>query len=185
MKQQEITEEPIDSKSRSPQTIRLRRPEVTDGAAIHELVRDLEVLDTNSRYAYLLLCEHFRDTCVVAEDQDSRLLGFVTAFIPPLRPNTIFVWQIAVAPQAHRRGLARRMLRHLLLRPVCQNIRQLHTNVAPSNLASRKLFTSLARELGVPCRRTTGFAADDFGDETHEDEELLRIGPWETLHANL
>lgn len=185
MKQHEASEGQVDTEPWRRMPLRLRRPTVSDGAAIHRLVQSSGVLDENSRYSYLLLCEHFRDTCVVAEGDDGELLGFVTAFVPPLQPDVIFVWQIAVAPAAHRRGLAKRMLRHLLLRPACQSTRHLKTNVAPSNEASRRLFSSLAQELGVPCRHSAGFGTDDFGDETHEEEELLRIGPWENLNANL
>ncbi|MDD2638675.1 MAG: hypothetical protein PHO60_06890, partial [Methanothrix sp.] len=45
----------------------LRKPEVSDGAKIFNLVEICKPLDLNSVYSYLLLCHHFADTCVVAE----------------------------------------------------------------------------------------------------------------------
>ncbi|MBX3666744.1 MAG: diaminobutyrate acetyltransferase, partial [Burkholderiales bacterium] len=94
----------------------LREPRITDGAAIHRLVRACPPLDLNSPYAYLLLCAHHAGSCVLAE-QDAGPAGFVSAYRLPARADTVFVWQVAVAPAARGQGLALRMLEHLLARP--------------------------------------------------------------------
>ena len=48
--------------------ISIEKPQVAHGPAIHRLVAACKPLDLNSRYAYLLLCEHFARTCVIARD---------------------------------------------------------------------------------------------------------------------
>jgi L-2,4-diaminobutyric acid acetyltransferase len=161
------------------QNILLRQPTRRDGAALHQLVEACPPLDVNSRYAYLLLCEHHAATSVVAES-DGRLVGAITAYIPPDRPDTLFVWQVAVAQPMQGRGLGSRMLEHLLQGCIVpRGLRRIETTIGPSNQASQKLFTGFARRHGVGCAAAPFFTAADFGDGNHEEEQLYQLGPWD------
>jgi L-2,4-diaminobutyric acid acetyltransferase len=155
----------------------LRAPRAADAARVHALVAACPPLDRNSVYAYLLVCTHFAATSVVAE-RDGALIGVVSAYVEPDAPGTVFVWQVAVAPGARGLGLARRMLGAVLSRPACRHVRHLETTITPSNGASWALFASLARSMGAPAERCMVFGAGLFGDEAHEEETLLRIGPF-------
>lgn len=152
-------------------------PRVRDGADIHRLVANCGPLDLNSTYAYLLLCRHFGDTCVRAEHEE-RTVGFVSAYRLPETAEVIFVWQVAVSAEMRGQGLALRMLHELLSRPALASCRYLETTVAPSNKASLKLFYRLACDLGAPVAQQAMFEEADFGDEHHECETLVRIGPF-------
>jgi L-2,4-diaminobutyric acid acetyltransferase len=156
--------------------IDLRTPRVSDAVAVHRLVVDSGVLDVNSLYCYLLFCRDFADTCVVAE-LDGQLVGFATAYCPPQRPEALFVWQIAIAPAARRRGLGLRMLQHLLSLPGSSKVQFLEATVTPSNGPSRRLFHKLAEQLNVECQISSGFSSEAFGSGDHEAEDLFRIGP--------
>jgi len=158
--------------------VAIASPRVHDGADIHRLVADCGPLDLNSTYAYLLLCRHFRATCVRAE-HEGRTVGFVSAYRPPEVGEVIFVWQVAVSAEMRGQGLARRMLRELLSRPAVASCRYLETTVAPSNKPSLKLFHRLACDLGAPVAQQAMFEEADFGDERHERETLIRIGPFD------
>lgn len=155
----------------------LGAPRVRNGAAIHQLVDACKPLDLNSTYAYLLLCEHFAETCVHAE-RDGRTVGFISAYRPPQRDEVVFVWQVAVAEEMRGLGLARSMLEHLLARPALRGCRYLETTVSPSNEPSRRLFHGLARELGAQVTERVLFDEKDFGKAHHECEMLIRIGPF-------
>lgn len=155
---------------------RMRPPDPGDGPALHALIKNAPPLDLNSLYAYLLHGLHFADTCVLAE-HDGRACGYVSAYSPPGRADTLFVWQVAVAPTHRGQGLARAMLRHLLARPACRAVCWLDTTVGPGNRASIRLFQGLARDLGCPCAVSPLFSADTFGDGSHEAEQLFRLGP--------
>ena len=159
--------------------IKFRTASLPDACKIWQLVGNSGVLDENSRYCYLLLCRDFSDTCVVA-CRDDEIVGFVTAYRPPNRPNVVFVWQIGVAEAARGRGLARSLLDTLVALPVCQNVHFLEATVTPSNTASRRLFQSFAKSLNVPCTIERGFTAELFGSGDHEEEQLFRIGPFVT-----
>lgn len=163
------------------QALNLRAIDKTDGWAIHRLVAQCPPLDLNSLYAYLLLSEHHADTCVLAEDQAGQVLGFVSAYIPPRHPDVLFVWQVAVDPRARGRGLGRRMLRHLLERPAAGAIRYIETTVGPGNAASRAVFGGLARQLDADCTDSALFGPELFGQQEHEEERLLRIGPFRSF----
>lgn len=152
------------------------KPGAEDGAAIHRLVGACRSLDQNSLYAYLLLCHHHAETCVLARE-GRRLVGFASAYFPPAQPDVIFVWQVAVHPDRQGRGLGRALLAEMMSRPAVRDARYLETTVSPSNQASRALFNSLARKLGAPCVERDLFDARLFHPEIHETEVLLRIGP--------
>lgn len=154
----------------------LIRPTVSQSADIHRLVSECKPLDLNSVYAYLLLCEHFADTCVLAEN-NSRAVGFVSAYKPPSQRQVMFVWQVAVTARMRGSGLAKAMLRELLGRDALRSCRYLETTISPSNTPSRRLFYSLAHELDAPVTEKAMFVEQDFGKDHHEQETLIRIGP--------
>lgn len=155
---------------------KISHPTANDGADIAHLVQQCDPLDPNSTYSYLLLCTHFSKTCVVAR-MDDEIAGFISAYVKPGTNDTLFIWQVAVSPDARRRGLANYMLRDLLSRRHLRNVRYVETTINPSNEASKNLFVGLSREIGSPCEIKTGFSKCLFKREHHEDEYLFRIGP--------
>ena len=162
-----------------------RKPAAKDGIGIHGLVDRSKPLDVNSVYAYLILCEHFSETCVVAQradaDPQSPLSGFVSAYRLPQRPDTLFVWQVAVDASARGQGLAIQMLQSLLARPGLQDVRWIETTINPSNQASIGLFQRLAQERSVPIENQMIYPAAWFAqanpESAHEAEYLYRLGP--------
>lgn len=156
--------------------IQLRSPTVDDGAVIHELIRCAPPLDLNSVYAYLLQGLHFAETCVVAEVMD-HIVGYVSAYVLPHATDTLFVWQVAVDSDYRGQNLGLRMLRHLLSRDACREIRWLETTVTPGNIPSRRMFEQLAAQLDCQLTVARLFSFASFGGSNHEEEELYRIGP--------
>lgn len=159
------------------QSIRFRSPELKDGFRIHRLIERCKPLDLNSPYLYFLLSHHFNEYCVAAE-AGSSLVGAVTAYRPPKTPDVLFIWQIAVDASMRGRGLGIKMLEHLLARDICRGIRFLELTVSPSNTASRKLFTSLAKKLNAELSEREFLTQEHFSGSSHEEELLFRIGPF-------
>lgn len=153
--------------------ITLRSPVSRDAQAMRELARDSQVLSVNSTYYYALMSRMFGDTSIVAE-QGERLCGYVTAFRPPRQADTIFVWQIGVAEWAQGKGVGKQMLSAIIDR---QQPGFLEASIAPDNLASRNLFTAVARQMDVGyVYEEPFFTVEDLG--SREGEELLfRLGP--------
>lgn len=153
-----------------------RPPVAGDGPCMHALVERCKPLDVNSLYCYLILCEHFSSTCVVTE-VDGEIAAMMTAYIPPERPDTLFVWQIAVDASLRGRGVAKKQFAHLLERECLAGIRYIEATVNPSNDASRGLFHSLAASYDCEVTENELFPASMFGEGDHEQENLLRVGP--------
>lgn len=154
----------------------LRRPAVGDAAKVWRLVREVGSLDANSPYAYLLLCSDFADTGIVAETR-GRLVGFALGYRPPARPDTLFVWQIAVSPEHRGERIASRLLGELIERTRSRGVRFVEATVTPGNRASAALFRGVAQRRGVPVREIPAFSHALFPGGDHEDEIRLRIGP--------
>jgi L-2,4-diaminobutyric acid acetyltransferase len=156
----------------------LRRPCVDDGPKIWRLVKEVTKLDLNSGYCYLVLCSHFADTSVVAE-RGCDLVGFVTAYRPPLIEDVLFVWQIGVVAPFQGQGVGLAMLLELLGRDICRGVSYVETTIMHSNLASKALFASLQKRLKAPCIESLFFSEDLFPEQHHPGEYLLRIGPFD------
>jgi L-2,4-diaminobutyric acid acetyltransferase len=154
-----------------------RRPTLADGQRLWELVRAVGTLDQNSCYLYMLLCDQFADTCVIAE-MDGQLVGFVTAYRRPDQGKSLFIWQVGVMPAARGRGVAKGLLHRLLKRESCRGLQWIESTVSPSNQASRGLFSAFAKALNVPLHELPYMGVEHFPDEQgHEAEPLLRLGP--------
>lgn len=162
----------------SSATIRFRKPTPADAPSIHRLVGESGVLDENSLYLYLLLCRDFAATCLIAEI-DTRVVAFVTAYCPPDRENSLFVWQIGVHADARRQGLGLRLLIALTERVAFAEEFFVEATIADANVASTRLFAKLAEHYSTEFAHlpTEGFTKEDFGTSGHEPEPLVRIGP--------
>jgi len=158
--------------------IRLCCPTANDAAEVHDLVAACKPLDLNSTYAYLLLCHHHSDTCVIARTK-GQVVGFVSGYVLPKDRDTFFVWQVAVHPAARGARLGSQMLRQLLAREPVASTRSIETTVSPSNEASRRMFQHLADSIAAPINEHMLFDRATFGDEDHEEEVLLKIGPFD------
>lgn len=162
--------------------ITIRAPRVDDGVAVHALIARCGPLDGNSLYCNLLQCTHFADTCAVAE-QAGAVRGFVSGYLVPDAPERLFVWQVAVAPEARGHALGRHMVEAILSRPACRGVCEVHTSITPDNGASQALFTGLARRLRAPIRRRMLFDRSRHFAGSHTSEELWMIGPFGATRA--
>jgi L-2,4-diaminobutyric acid acetyltransferase len=176
----------------------IREPRESDAADVWRLVQDCKQLDSNSPYAYLLMCTDFSQTglvvrkCNGARDgeraesgREGELVAFVLGYRRPTHPETLFVWQIGVAEAQRGKGMASRLLELLFDRcvdrgPGSASVEFLEATVTPSNMASRLLFTHFARDRSAHVHERVAFASSSFpkqGESPHEDEVRLRIGP--------
>ncbi|MEV6330114.1 diaminobutyrate acetyltransferase [Streptomyces sp. NPDC051909] len=168
-----------------------------DGADLWRIARGAAGLDLNSPYSYLLWCRDFAATSAVARDASQRPVGFVTGYLRPEAPGTLFVWQVAVDDSHRGTGVAGALLDALAGRPTAEGRgpSRLEATVTPGNVASDRLFRSFARRHGAALTREVLFPADAFPDAGdpaapvtphdpaaptapgHEPELLYRIGP--------
>lgn len=157
--------------------ITLRAPVAEDGAAVYDLIAQCPPLDTNSMYCNLLQCSHFSATSVTAELNDD-VVGFISGYIQPDKPDTLFIWQVAVGEKARGQGLASRMLKDILARQACHAVSFVETTITPDNRPSWALFESLANKLGADLNRSVMFDRQQHFAGQHETEMLVRIGPF-------
>ena len=155
----------------------LRRPMPEDGVAVNELVEQCKPLDENSVYCNLLQCSHFSETSAVAE-LDGDVGGFVSGYIMPGQEDTLFVWQVAVAPDARGLSLAKQMILDILRRPAASRVRNLQTTITPDNKASHGVFNSIARVLNAEVDKDVLFDKEEHFDGNQKSEVLWNIGPF-------
>lgn len=172
---------PAQNSSKSSGTdelIILRPPTVADGADLWRIAEGTGVLDTNTPYAYLLWARDFAETSVIAE-VEGEPAGFITGYLKPNDPSTLFIWQVAVDSTFRGRGLAKKMLFELVTR---SSAARLETTITADNEASIALFTALARAHDTEIARRDLFSEDLFptaeeSGETHAAEDLYVVEP--------
>jgi len=155
----------------------LRKPVKADGPAVTDLIAECPPLDENSRYCNLLQCTDFTETCVLAE-AESGLLGWISGYIPPRTPESLFIWQVAVHADGRGQGLGKRMLRELLNREAARDCRYLRTTITRDNDASWGLFGSFAKELDTELDHRVHFCREKHFDSQSKTEHELTIGPF-------
>lgn len=161
----------------TPPVISFTPPTLEDGLSIHALVENCPPLDLNSSYCYMLCCSLWAETSVCAWNAGT-LSGFVSGLIRPDRPDVLFIWQVAVHEDARGQKLSYRMIREILERPECQNVRYIHTTISPDNHASWGTFHALARELACDSRVRPFLNKTQHFNNQHESEDLFEIGPF-------
>lgn len=174
--QASITETRQEQAARSAAAFSLRPPNADDGPAVRELIAACPPLDRNSLYCNLLQCTDFADTCIVAE-RGAGPEGWVSGYVPPADPHALFVWQVAVHPEARGEGLAGRMILALLERPACEETERIETTITPDNDSSWALFAAVARRLNAPIERRLRFDAEIHFRGRHDSEHQVTIGP--------
>lgn len=159
------------------QTVSLRMPVLEDGMSVFRLIQHCPPLDTNSSYCNLLQCGHFSSTSVAA-DIDDELVGFISGYLLPERPDVLFIWQVAVDERARGLGLAGQMLLQILRRRSCQGVRHIETTITQDNQPSWSLFKSLAKRLNTELQSAAWLDKQTHFDGQHDSESLIRIGPF-------
>lgn len=155
--------------------ITYRQPRITDGQDVHQLIKNCPPLDQNSLYCNLIQCRDFANTSIIAETSDNKVVGFISGYIPQNRPETLFIWQVALNAQFRGRGIAQQMLSKLFSRD--PRIRFLETTISPSNSASKQLFERFFNDHLMNVDSKTLFARGVHLDDDHEDEVLYVAGP--------
>lgn len=156
----------------------IRTPRSTDGAKVWALIGDTASLDDNSLYCNLLQATHFASTCAIAE-QDDKVVGWVSGYIPPEEPDTYFVWQVCVSDAARGQGLGRRLIGNVLVRPACRSVTTLKCTITHDNEPSWGLFTAIARKLDAQMRQVEMFDRNAHFEDRHDSEYAVSIGPFQ------
>lgn len=109
---------------------------------------------------------------------ESAIVGAISGYLIPERPDTVFVWQVAVGSAARGQGLALRMLDHIVDRHVCRDVRFMETTITEDNAASWGLFRKFAEARGAELTHDVGFDRDAHFGGQHDTEMRVRIGPF-------
>ncbi len=162
----------------SEQAVVTYRPPVTeDGAEVFKLVSRCPPLDPNSMYCNLLQCSHFAATSVAAVSLNE-LVGFVSGYLLPERPDTLFIWQVAVDETVRGQGVASAMVNDILMRPQCSDVRYLETSITEANKGSWALFRRLGQQWRTELNVSVMFDCERHFDNAHDTEMLVRVGPF-------
>jgi len=162
--------------------MKIGKPDPEIGYFVSELISECKPLDENSPYCNLLQCSHFRDTCAVAEDEQG-LVGFVSGYIIPNEPNTLFIWQVAVHERGRGQNLGKKMIMNIVQREECKSIEHIHTSITKLNKPSQKVFASIAKSLDAEIENEVLFHHEEHFYGEQPTEILYRIGPFEDVDA--
>lgn len=155
--------------------ITIRRPKIEDGKQIWNLIHRTGNLDLNSEYCYFMLSDLFRQQCaVICSDEEAEILGFASCILRPDSPKTLFVWQICIDQKLQKRGLAKRVLKHIIENQD-HRVEYVEATISEDNTSSRALFSSLAKDYHAPISKDIYIESGQF-NSGHESEFIYTIG---------
>ena len=108
--------------------LRFRAPQASDAAEISLLLKESGAPTHSELHRSLLQSDQFRETCGVVEIAGD-IVGWISAYLPPFDPESLYVWQIAVSKKARGLGVAHRMLLDLMNRDICDGVRRLQISI--------------------------------------------------------
>lgn len=152
----------------------LRKPSKSDGNRITQFIHNHPSLDTNSSYCHFLQSSHFKNTCIIAE-KNNEILGFISGYKKPEEPNTLFIWQMAVAPDYRGKGLALIMLSSILTRKEHSHLAALEATITQSNKSSWRVFEKLDEICGGFGHVSTFLDENEHFNGNYDTEFLYRI----------
>lgn len=152
--------------------IQVTHPTKEHGSKVYELIEETGGLDLNSKYYYYIMCDMYSKTSSIAMNE-GKVVGYLSAFVPPEEPEVLFVWQVAVHPVAQGHGLSKRLLNHAI--DENPKLKSIKTTIGPENGASQGLFKSIAKKHGAEMNSGMYLTSEELGD--HEPELLFTIEP--------
>ncbi len=152
----------------------LSQPCAEDGDGVAQLIADCPPLDVNSSYCNFLQSTHFSNTCVIAK-KEGQVAGFISAYLKPQQPETLFVWQVAIGRDFRGQGLAFTMLSSLLERNNLSHITAIETTITKDNQASWALFNKLEQQQGLDGEVSKFLDEHQHFKGKHDSEYLYRI----------
>ena len=113
----------------------------------------------------------------MAAEKDGEIVGFVSGYLLPNRPNTLFIWQVAVSEEARGCGLGKKMLQHIVNRQRGSGVKYIETTITEDNDASWGLFKVFAKLVNADLQAVDWLDALEHFDGQHDSETLVKIGP--------
>lgn len=116
-----------------------------DYAAVHELAGEIDGIVQHPAHVYKIMNDHFGDTFFIAKEDDEKgnehLQGFMMGFISHKVARHLFVWQIAVSPQAQGKSIGSKLLEYTIgYARKSNDCEAVLATVETDNVASQKLF---------------------------------------------
>lgn len=155
--------------------LHFRKPTPADALAVWQMVTNEPMLDDNSSYHYTLWFRDFAETSIVA-DMGDELVGFMTGYRRPCKPDTFFIWQAAVKPGSGVSGLGVDILANAIDLQLSTGAKYVETTISEQNKAVTMLLHMVAKKYDADITTELLFAAEALPDGDH-DEVLYRLGP--------
>lgn len=158
------------------QDLTISVPTLDDGPGLYQLASNTTELDLNSPYMYLLLVRDFAETCRIVLDPSGNVVGYVLAYRRPAKPDTLFIWQIAVDRAYRGKRFAIRMLDDLIdkVRETNCPINVVEATVTQDNVASSHMFETFTAQRDASLQITPLFDEGLF-PAGHDTEYLFEI----------
>ena len=122
----------------------LRAPVPEDGARIAALAKDFTSGKARDLPETLVGRGAFSETSVLAE-LDGKLLGWVSAYILPYDPQTLFIWTVEVVKVERNPELSSLMLGYLMRQEPCAGVTRVQTVISCDEDRPWTLFRRFAR----------------------------------------
>jgi L-2,4-diaminobutyric acid acetyltransferase len=123
----------------------IRNIEPRDAEILQAFVSKCPPLDPHTLFTYWVLARYQPTYGFVAQDFNGEVIGLLTAIASSNDHETVYVWQIGVAPAVRGNGLAQDLLHELNMAALQNRRRLLEVSIDSHNQESHCLFHAFAR----------------------------------------
>jgi L-2,4-diaminobutyric acid acetyltransferase len=152
----------------------LRAPLPEDGARIAALAEDFVSRKARNIPETLVGRGAFRETSVLAE-LAGKLLGWVSAYILPYDPQTLFIWAVEVVKSEQNPGLSSLMLGYLMRQEPRAGLTRVQTVISCDEDRPWALFRQFARWQHSRLDIQPYFTQALTPHKRHENDNLVTI----------
>jgi L-2,4-diaminobutyric acid acetyltransferase len=123
----------------------IRNIEPSDADILQTFVSKCPPLDPHTLFTYWVLARYQPTYGFAAQDLNGEVIGLLTAIASSNNDETVYVWQIGVAPAVRGNGLAQDLLHELNMAALQNRRRLLEVSIDSHNQESYRLFHAFAR----------------------------------------
>lgn len=151
--------------------MRIRPCTAEDVDAVRTFVRANPPLDLHSAFSYWVLFSYQNDLCFVMEDDDGRLVGFVSGVTSAHDRGICYLWQLAVDSALRRSAIAHQLTAEFHAAARRLGCTRIQFSIDPANVPSLSAAQRFAAKYGFAMKKVSAVSFRDSidGVDVHED----------------
>ncbi|MBR1702337.1 MAG: GNAT family N-acetyltransferase [Lachnospiraceae bacterium] len=144
----------------------IRNVKESDHAILRDLAKKCPPLDVHTPYTYWVNAKYFGECSFIVES-DGEPIGYIMAVDTP---SVVFVWQIGILAEHHRKGLSQKLIAACVEYAVKVG-KNMEVTISPDNVASYAAFAHFCQKREMPIKLLEEICVTDIEEQEFREVE--------------